>query len=653
MSENSNNNNVNQLNISEEEALLRKYDKGSNHRILSGIQNKIVYLLMVAFTLFQLYTAIFGTLDAMLQRSVHLGFGLLLIYLLYPSHKNFSATNLHIIDILLALIGAAVCFYIVFNYESLVLRSGRVTTLDMIVGVIAVLLVLDATRRAVGLPMVIIACLFIAYALLGPNIPGRLGHRGVSIENLVQQLFFTTEGIFGIPLGVSATFVFMFMLFGAYLEQTGVSKFFMDLCNAIAGTSPGGPAKVAVISSGLMGTVSGSTVANVVGTGSFTIPMMARLGYRREFAGAVEATSSTGGQLMPPVMGAAAFLMAEMTGIPYITIVLGAVIPALLYYFGIWSGVHFEALKEGLKGLSKDEVPIAKEILKAGGHLMLPLVLIFILLVRGYTPIRAALTAIISSILLAALKKETRLSFKDIVDGMANGAKSALTVVAATACSGIVIGVVTQTGLGLKMGSTLVSWAGGQLFLTLFFAMITSLVLGMGVPTSANYIITSTIVAPALLLLDVPLLAAHMFVFYFGIIADVTPPVALGAVAASGIAKSDPIKTGISASRLAVVAFVIPYIFVYSPQMLLIDVSHLGIVYLVITAIVGTWFLASGLTGWYRGKLNLIERLLYISAGVMLVTTPLLVNILGAILITVGHFIQVKKYPESRVFAKA
>lgn len=646
-------NNENNLNLSDEEVLLRKYDKGSNHRILSGIQHKLVYSLMIAFTLFQLYTAIFGAYDAMIQRSIHLGFGLLLIYLLYPSRKSFSKTNLHAVDIVLAVIGAACCFYIVANYQSLVLRAGRVTTLDMVVGVLAILLVLEAARRAVGLPMVVIACVFISYALLGPYIPGALGHRGVQIDDLVQHLFYTTEGILGIPIGVSASFIFMFMLFGAYLEQTGVSKFFMDFCNSIAGASPGGPAKVAVISSGLMGTVSGSSVANVVGTGNFTIPMMVKLGYKREFAGAVEATASTGGQLMPPIMGAAAFLMAEMTGIPYITIVYGAIIPALLYYIGIWCGVHFEALRDGLKGLPKDEVPNTIKIIKKSGYLIIPIVIIFVLLVNGYTPIRAALAAIVSSILLAGLKKESRLSFKNIVDGMANGAKSALTIVAATACAGIIIGVITQTGMGLKLGGTLVSWANGNLFFTLVLAMLTSMVLGMGVPTTANYIITATIVAPALLLLGVPLLAAHLFVFYFGIIADVTPPVAMAAVAASGISKSDPLKTGLVASRLAIVAFVIPYVFVYNPQMLLLNATPLQVVYLVATAIFGTFFIASGLTGWYRGKLNLIEKFMYIGGGLMLLTTPLYVNILGALLILVVHFIQIKKHPEIRVFAKA
>ena len=623
--------------------LLRKYDKGSDYRVLSGIQGKLLIGLLGAFSLFQLYTAIFGVLDAMLQRSIHLAFGLTLVYILYPSSKKFSRTKLHPFDVFLAGVAAFVCLYVYFNYAELVFRAGRVSQTDMIVGVIAILLVLEAARRVIGWPMVIIALVFIAYALFGRYIPGPLAHRGVKVPNLVQHLYYTTEGIFGLPIGVSSTFIFMFLLFGAYLGKTGMGEFFIDISNSIAGAAPGGPAKVAVISSATMGTLSGSSVANVVGTGSFTIPMMKKLGYKPEFAGAVEATASTGGQLMPPIMGAAAFLMAEFTNTPYVNIIAAAVIPALLYYFGVWAGVHYEAKKQGLKGMPKDQLPKAGKVIRERGHLMLPIIIVIYLLVSGYTPIRAALGAIASSIIVSSFRKDTRLSIKEILMGLVDGARSAITVVAACATAGIIIGVVTQTGLGLKMGSLLVSIANGNLFLTLVFTMITSIILGIGVPTTANYVITSTIAAPALVILGVPVLAAHMFAFYFGIIADVTPPVALAAVAASGVAKSEPMRTGLQASRLAIAAFIIPYIFVYSPELLMIDVTFFHLVFIVATALIGIIAVASGLTGYFRTTMNPVERVAFMAGGVMLVTTSLLFNGIGTVILAATILFQIKK----------
>lgn len=361
--------------------ILKKFDKESNFRIYSGFFAKFISALAIAFSVFQLYTAIFGVLDAMLQRSVHLSFGLALIYLLYPASKKWSFTKLHPLDALLAVAGALAPMYIIINYQKLVLRAGTATPMDIVFGIIGILLVLEAARRVVGIPMVVIAVVFIIYAFIGPYIPGKLAHRGANFETLIQHLYFTTEGIFGIPLGVSSTFIFLFILFGAFLERTGLGQLFIDLANSVAGWAAGGPAKVAVISSALLGTVSGSSVANVVGTGSFTIPMMKRLGYKPEFAGAVEATASTGGQLMPPIMGAAAFLMAEFTGIPYSRIIGAAVVPAILYYFGVWAGVHFEAKKNGLRGLSREELPKLKQVITERGHLILPLLAIIYLLV--------------------------------------------------------------------------------------------------------------------------------------------------------------------------------------------------------------------------------------------------------------------------------
>jgi TRAP transporter 4TM/12TM fusion protein len=631
------------------EEILRKFDKESDYRILEGFSAKIVAAIAIAFSVFHLYTGAVGVLDAMIQRSIHLSFGLCLIFLLYPARKEWPRNKVHPVDIIFAILGAAAPMYIIVFYQELVLRAGTVTTMDYIVGLIAIILVIEAARRVVGWPIITVASLFILYALFGRYIPGQLAHRGVALPSLVGHLFYTTEGIFGIPIGVSSTFIFLFILFGAYLEKTGMGQFFIDLANAVAGWASGGPAKVAVISSGLMGTVSGSSVANVVGTGSFTIPMMKKLGYRPEFAGAVEATASTGGQLMPPIMGAAAFLMSEFTQIPYVKIIGAAVIPALLYYFGVWTGVHLEAKRLGLKGLNREELPKIKNILLERGHLLLPLVAIIVLLVRGYSPMKAALFAIISSIAASLLRKDTRISLTDIVNGLEQGARGALGVIAATACAGIIIGVVTQTGLGLKMGSTLVGLAKGNLLLTLFFTMLTSIVLGMGVPTTANYVIKSTIAAPALLMMNVPVLAAHMFAFYFGIIADVTPPVALAAFAGAGVAKANPLKTGLEASKLAIAAFLVPYIFVYNPALLLIDVTALGVVQIVVTSVIGIIGVGSAVAGYLITDESFIERIIFFVGGIMMVTPGARTDLIGGGLLLLGYLIQKSKLSKSRI----
>lgn len=640
--------------------VLKKYDKEANFRTYSGFFAKVISALAITFSVFQLYTAIFGVLDATIQRSIHLAFGLVLIFLLYPTSKKWSHTKLNPFDAILAILGALSPIYIVINYQALVMRAGAATQLDIIMGIIGILVVLEAARRVVGIPMVIIALVFIAYAFAGPYLPGKLAHRGASFQTLVQHLYFTTEGVFGIPLGVSSTFIFLFILFGAFLERTGLGQVFIDLANALAGWAAGGPAKVAVLSSALMGTVSGSSVANVVGTGSFTIPMMKKLGYKPEFAGAVEATASTGGQLMPPIMGAAAFLMAEFTNIPYSRIIGAAVVPALLYYFGVWAGVHFEAKKNGLRGMNRDKLPRFKNIILERGHLIIPLIAIIYLLVTGFTPMKAALWAIILSIASSWLRKSTRIPPIEIVRGLEAGARGALGVLAATACAGIIIGVVTLTGLGLKLGSTLVELAGGRILPTLFFTMITSLILGMGVPTTANYVITSTITAPAVIMLlsrqagldpysVAPaniLLPAHMFAFYFGIIADVTPPVALAAFAGAGIAKANPMKTGINASKLAIAAFLVPYIFVMNPQMLLFNVTAVKFILMLITSLIGIIAVASAVNGWLFTNVTWYERIIGFAGGLALIDPGAVTDVVGiglAVLLVMSQLARRKK----------
>lgn len=622
------------------EEVLQKFDKESDKRNLTGMWDKLISFICIAFAVFQLYTATFGVLDAHLQRAIHLAFGFSLIYLLYPGRKNWSRSVMHPLDVIFAVLSVASALYIVIFYDELVLRAGMNTEFDFSIAFIGTLLLFEAARRVVGWPMLTVALFFMFYAFAGPYMPGILAHRGVGVQEMFDHLFFTTEGIFGTPLGVSSTFIYLFILFGSYLEATGLGKLFIDLANAVAGWAAGGPAKVAVLSSGLMGTVSGSSVANVAGTGAFTIPMMKKLGYRPAFAGAVEAAASTGGQLMPPVMGAAAFLMAEFVGVPYIEVVKAAVIPALLYYIGVWIGVHYEAKKFGLKGTPRDQLPKFGKLFMEKGHLILPLAIIVYLLVSGYTPMRAALWAIGLTLICSCLRKSTRISFSDVVKGLIEGSKGVLGVLIACATAGVIIGVVTKTGVGLKLATALLDLAGGHLLPAMFFTMITSLILGMGVPTTANYVITSTIAAPALVQMDVPVLAAHMFAFYFGIVADVTPPVALAAYAGAGISGADPMKTGFAAAKLAIAAFIVPYIFVLAPELLMIDATPFTSTFACATAIIGMWGVSVAMIGFCQSKLSFLQRLLFFVGGLNMIIPGAVTDAIGVAILAVAFFWQ-------------
>ncbi|OQP08236.1 C4-dicarboxylate ABC transporter [Geobacillus sp. 47C-IIb] len=630
-----------QLSVEEQQQLMEKYDPEAATRKLKGPLGWIVFFGLLSFSLFQLYASIFQTLPKQILLSIHLGFALSLIFLLFPARKkNLHRTNVGIVNIILSLLSIGVGAYLPLMLDDIVQRIGIMTPLDFTVGLVAVLLVLEATRRAVGLPITIIASLFLLYAYFGPYMPGFLAHRGVNLEGLVKTMFFTTEGIFGTPLYVSATYIFVFLLFGAFLVKTGVGEYFNDLALVVAGRRIGGPAKVAVFSSALQGTISGSSVANVVTSGSFTIPMMKRLGYGKEFAGAVEATASTGGQLMPPVMGAAAFLMVEFIGgISYWEIAKAAAIPAILYFAGIWMMTHFEAKRIGLRGLTEEEMPNRKEVL-GKIYLLIPILIVILLLMSGMSVMRAALWSIVAIIAVSALKKETRLGWRDIINALVEGARSALSVAAATAAAGIIVGVVTKTGLGLKMANGLVDLSNGILILTLFFTMLTSLILGMGSPTTANYVITSTIAAPAIIASGVPELAAHLFVFYFGIIADITPPVALAAFAAAGISGGKPLRTGVNASKLAISAFIIPYMFVLSPALLMIDTTIPNLIWVVFSAFVGMLAISTGMIGfWYR-KLNILERAMAVVTGLLLIYPEKISDIVGLVLFAAMFAIQ-------------
>ena len=641
-----------QLSEADQQALLEKYDIESNTRNVGGIFRWVIYVGLLAFSLFQLYTAIYGVFPAQIQRTVHLGFGLTFIFLLFPARRKARKDKIPFYDFILAILAVVVGSYWTINYDRLVQSIGQLETMDFYIGLLAILLVLEAARRAVGLPITIIAALFLVYAYYGPYMPDFIAHRGQDLESISNLMFFSTDGILGTPISVSATFIFVFLLFGAFLVKTGVGQYFNDLAVAIAGKLVGGPAKVAIFSSALQGTISGSSVANVVTSGSYTIPMMKKLGYKKEFAGAVEAAASTGGQLMPPIMGAAAFLMVEFIGrgVTYWDIAKAAAIPALLYFAGIWIMTHFEAKRLGLRGLSDEEMPDRKEVLKKI-YLLLPIILIIVLMLVGVPVMHAALYGILACILAGMFNKETRLGPLEMIDALVDGARTALGVVAATACAGIIVGVVVKTGLGLSLANSLVKLAGGSILLTLFLVMIASLILGMGAPTTANYVITSTIAAPAIITLLAPntpnelipvvvIMSAHFFVFYFGIIADITPPVALAAFAASGISGGDPIKTGVNSAKLAIAAFIIPYIIVFSPALLMIDVTLLEILWVTFTAIMGMIAIGSGVIGYWYRKLMWFERIILIAAGLAMIYPESISDITGLIVFGIMFAIQ-------------
>jgi TRAP transporter 4TM/12TM fusion protein len=611
------------------EEVLQKFDPESRYLKVTGLWARIVKVVAIFFSLFQLYTGLFGVFEAQIQRPTHLMFALALVFILYPLKKRVGRETVHPVDLVLAAMSVAATLYSILNYEDLMESAGLYSGLDYAVSVVGILLTLEATRRIVGLPIVFIAGIFLIYAYFGAHFPGFMSHRGYDIKRIATHMWFTTEGILGVPLGVSANFIFLFILFGAFLMSTGIMEFFMDLAYAVAGWASGGPAKIAVITSAFEGTVSGSSVANTVGSGSFTIPLMKRLGYRPEFAGAVEAAASTGGQIMPPIMGAAAFLMAEFINMPYIEIAKAAVIPALLYFTGVFVVIHLEAKKCGLKGLGRDQLPHLGKVMKERSYLILPLVGIIYFLLEGATPMRAAMSGLGLCVLVGMFRKETRLNLKKLLDTLESGARSALGVAVACATAGIIVGVVTLTGLGLKMGDGLIAIAGGLLLPTLFFTMITSLVLGMGAPTTANYVITSTVAAPALVKLGTPPVAAHMFTFYFGIVADITPPVALAAMAGAAIAKSNPWWTGVQASKIAIAAFIIPYVFVFSPALVLVDASIPLVGQMLMTSVVGMIGVGAAVEGWYWTRMAWWERIAALAAGLMLIDPATVTDVTG------------------------
>ena len=624
--------------------IMADLDREQSFREHNCWRKYITLIVSVAFCIFQLYATLSGTITAQILRATHLAFVQFLAFLLFPAFRKCPRNTLPWYDLVLGVIGAACWMYIVINFQSLVRRTGAFTSLDITVAIIGILVLLESCRRIVGIPILVIACVFIVYAFSGRYLPGFFNHRGYSLERVASHLFFNTEGIMGVPIGACSTFIFLFILFGALLEKTGIGQFFIDICNSIAGGASGGPAKVAVLTSALLGTVSGSSVSNTVGSGSFTIPMMKKLGYKGEFAGAVEAAASTGGQLMPPIMGAAAFLMAESLGLPYVTIVKAAVVPALLYFTGIFLTVHLEAHKLGLKGLPREQLPAFLPLFLKQGYMLLPLVVIIVFLCMGKTAVFAALMGIVACLAIGVVtsivnilqKQQPKFGFNDILEVMTTAARNIISVAIACAMAGIIIGIVTLTGIGLKFGAGLISISHGIAFITLFLTMVSSIILGMGAPTTANYLITSTITASAIIGLGFQPLAAHMFAFYFGIIADITPPVALAAIAGAAIAKARPIKTAFNATKLAIGAFIIPYIFVFNPQMLMINTNFTSVLFIAITAIIGMFGFSSALEGYCFRHISVLERILFAVAGILCVIPESRSDLIGIVIIAMS-----------------
>jgi TRAP transporter 4TM/12TM fusion protein len=606
-----------------------------------GILAKITTWIAIAMSAYHLYTGAFGAPEALLHRSIHLMFTMILIFLLYPFSKEKGAYIRRLGDFVFLGISIVGLLYLFFNYEYFITRYPYVhplSTADLAIGILFVLTLLEAARRSIGLAMPVTAIFFIIYAYIGPSLPGLLRHAGFNTEVIIDQLYMTTEGIFGIPLGVSATYVILFVIFGVFLEKSGTGQFFMELAAATTGKAAGGPGKIAVVSSGLFGTISGSAVANVMVTGQFTIPMMKRTGFQPHFAGAVEATASTGGQIMPPVMGAAAFVMAEFMGIPYLTVCKHAIIPAVLYYLSVFMAVHFEAVRTDLRGML-EAPPRLAAVLLSRGHLLLPVAVMLYILFEGYTPMYACIFSIIAALLLANVKKETRMGLKKILDALEAGAKGALQVACACACAGIIIGIVNLTGLGLKFTGFVLYLAGESLAPALLFTMIAGIILGMGLPTTAAYIVMAALLVPGLVKLGIVPIAAHMFAFYYAIISAITPPVALAVYAGAGLAGSNIWKTGLAAVRIGAPGFIIPFMFAYEPSLLFVG-SAWEIISTFISASIGVIMLAGGLIGWFAWKTNIVERLLLVAGAVLLIKPGIYTDIVGLIFLGIVIVLQ-------------
>ena len=612
-------------------------------RQLRGLLSLIGSGIAIALSIFQLYTAGFGALTAMFQRGIHIMLILAIVFLYYPFSKRASRDKFDkylAFDLFLFSLSFIVVLYILIFFDEIIWRQGEWTALDITLGIVAILLVIEASRRIIGLVMAIICLVFVMYAYLGPYMPGLLAHKGYNTYRIVGQLYLTTEGIFGLPLGVAATFVFIFVLFGSFLEGTGGGNFFTELAYALTGRMVGGPAKTAVIASGFMGSVSGSAVANVVTTGSFTIPMMKRTGYKPYIAGAIEAAASTGGQIMPPIMGAGAFLMAEFTNTAYLNIVKIAIIPAIMYYFATYCFVHFRAKKMGIKPLDAKEIPRLLEVIKHGFQFLIPIGVLIYFLIANYSPMMVGFVGVISVLGVCMIRKETRIGFRQLLKLLEGGTQNAAMVSAACAAAGIIVGMVTLTGLGLKFSSIVLSFSGGIKFIAILLVGIAALFLGMGLPVTASYIVLVILAGPALMELGMWILAAHMIVFWYSQTSNVTPPVALAAFAGAGVAGADPMKTGFASCRVAIGLYIIPILMAYRP--LLLNGPLPEIIIAVMSGSLGLLALSSVTTGYLLKDNNIVDEILLGIAALGLFLPHLGANVIG-LLILAGAFILQKR----------
>ncbi len=619
----------------EQQKLIEDLDKeASTRKLTSPLMAKLFYLACIVVTLYHFITSFVGTPVVLEHRSLHVAMMLALSFVMYPFGKKSSYKEISWWDWVLIALSVSVPVYVWVDYMGVVERAGMPDTADAVIATLLVLLVLESSRRTSGWALPILSVLFIAYGLYGRSMPGIFGHRGYTWLQLSNHFFANTEGIYGTSVSVAASYIFLFILFGTVMGKSGMGAFFNDLAMALAGHTKGGPAKVAVLSSGLLGSINGSAVANVVTTGAFTIPLMKKTGYSREFAGAVEASASVGGQLLPPVMGAAAFIMAEILSVPYSTIIIHAAIPALLYYLGIIIQVQLRAGKTNLTGIPKDRLPLVKNVLKDKGHLLIPIfLLLYLLLFSGTTVVFSAVITIVATIVVSCLKKNTRMSFKDICDAFADGAKQTVAVAIACACVGIIIGVTSKTGFGLTMANTIITLGSQSLVFTLIFTMITCMILGMGVPSIPAYIITATIAAPALAKLGIPAISAHLFSFYYAMFANLTPPVALAAFAAAGISGGDPMKTGFAAVKLAIAGFIVPFMFVYSPQLMLINTGFLEGVRVVIGACMGVFMIGVAVEGYLFTKVNVLSRIIAFGGAMGLIDSGVRTDLIGLVIL--------------------
>jgi len=607
----------------------------------------IALVIASGLCIFQLYSASFGTWSSFVLSAVH--WGVIGSYIILRNPTKLKGAG-PVIDWLMIAATVFICIYQIQMQERMVMSAGFYTNMDVVVGIVAILLVLEIGRRSVGKILPIICILFLGYCYFGHYVPGLLKTARFAVKRIAVFIYTSSDGLFGQTLYVSAKYIFLFILFGSILELTGAGKWFVDLAYAAVGKSRGGPAQAAVYSSMLMGTINGSGAANVVTTGTFTIPLMKKIGLKPSTAGAVEAVASSGGQIMPPIMGAAAFLMAEMVGVQYGEIAMRAIFPALLYFTGIFITVHLEAKRLGLKGIPKDELPKFGPLFLRQGYLLIPLVALVAMVMMGYTMSRAAIIATALAILVSMPNKETRMNPTRFINALEAGGKNTLSVAVACGVAGIIAGVVTMTGLGQLLISAIVGVAGDRVIVALFLTMLTCIVLGMGVPTTANYIIMATTCAPILVNgMGINKIAANMFVFYFGIVADITPPVALAAYAGSAIAKSNPMKTALNASRLAIAAFIVPYIFAFNPAMLFIDTGVLGVVTIIITSLIGLFGVAAGLEGYMFANLNVIERLLSIVGGLCLIIPGTVTDLVGIVLVGISAALQMMKKKKAAV----